>query len=106
MYVRGATMKNEMTVKVLKIIKDFIYNNHISLSEFARRAGVSKAWLCRLQTTDANLSVDTASKLLNAAGYELNISKKHSASRLKEAFEYEIVKKQSRLKKVAECQND
>lgn len=52
----------------------------MTVSEFGRRAGVSKAWLSKLKNTDANLSIETAEKLLHAAGYKLNISKGGNAT--------------------------
>ena len=89
-------MGSRMTKKIIDIVKNYSEKKNISISEFGRRAGVSKAWLSRLQNTDANLSVETASRLLNSAGYELQIVKKSGTT----ANEYK-----SRLKKVAKWRN-
>ena len=56
----------------------------MSMSEFARKAGVSKAWLSRLQHTDANLSIEMANRLLDIAGYKIIIKDNFNrSSRLK-----------------------
>lgn len=88
-------MENASTKAILEIIRSSAYNENISMSEFARRAGVSKAWLSKLKHTNANLSIDTAIRLLDVAGYSLKISKNSTknSSRI------------SRLKKVAQCQD-
>lgn len=89
-------MKNPLTNEVLKIIRDYADKEEISLSEYGRRADVSKAWLSKLKHTDANLSLDTAAKLLDIAGYKLTIERTRSAELEEEK------PKISRLKKVIE----
>lgn len=69
-------MNNKITKQILGIIRNYVYQNEISMSEFARRAGISKSWLSKLKHTDANLSIDTAFNLLNEAGYTMKIEKK------------------------------
>lgn len=73
-------MKSRITNEILNIIRTHAYKEDMTISEFGRQAGVSKAWLSKLKNTDANLSVETAEKLLNAAGYKLNVSKGKSAA--------------------------
>lgn len=94
-------MKAPITNEILSIIRSYANQKNISLSEFGRRADVSKAWLSKLKHTDANLSVETASNLLNEAGYKLEVVKRRSSQGEKETKK----KVTSRLKKVIECQN-
>ena len=47
----------------------------MSLSEFGRQTGVSKAWLSKLKHTDANLSLNTAQDLLHYMGYTLKLTR-------------------------------
>ena len=88
-------MNSDLTRQVLQLIREYIDANKISMSEFGRQAGVSKAWLSKLKNTDANLSLDTAINLLHFIGYTLILTKdnKLTASIQK-----------SRLKKVASKQ--
>lgn len=73
-----------LTKQVLKIIKNFIEQENISMSEFARKANISKSWLSRLQYENSNLSIETANRLLNTAGYEIVIKNvRNTTSRLK-----------------------
>ena len=67
--------------QILKIIRDFTDDTKLTMSEVAREAGISKAWISRL-TNDANpnMSVETAANLLEVAGYELVIKKVTIAS--------------------------
>jgi transcriptional regulator with XRE-family HTH domain len=73
-------LKSPVTNQILQIIRTYAYKENITMSEFGRKANVSKAWLSKLKNTDANLSVETADKLLSAAGYKINIVKKNTAS--------------------------
>ena len=85
---------NSLTKEVLNIVRNFVDKESISMSEFARQAGVSKAWLSKLQHTDANLSIEMANRLLIIAGYKIEIKN--------------TIKKSSRLKRnnlVIACQN-
>lgn len=102
-------MKHPVTKQTLEIIRTYAYKHEMSLSEFGRRAGVSKAWLSKLQHTDANLSIETAADLLSAAGYTLKVQKGGGHPVTPEKNDKPEEKKEgkikSRLKKVAECQN-
>ena len=69
-------MQVAITKEILQIIRTAAHRQDISLSEFGRRAGVSKAWISKLQHTEANLSLETAVNLLRAAGYDLKVVKK------------------------------
>jgi transcriptional regulator with XRE-family HTH domain len=69
-------MQVAITKEILQIIRSSAHQQDISLSEYGRRAGVSKAWLSKLQHTEANLSLETAIGLLHAAGYDLKIVRK------------------------------
>lgn len=73
-------MKSTITTEILNMVRTHAYKEDISISEFGRKTGISKAWLSKLKNTDANLSVGTAEKLLAAMGYKLNITKKKSAA--------------------------
>lgn len=77
-------MRLDLTKEVLRLAREYMKKHEISMSEFARRVGISKAWLSKLQTQDANLSTDTAMDILNYLGYTIDL-KKHAVikSRLK-----------------------
>ena len=83
-------MQQDITKDVLGLVRKFIKENKISLSEFARRSGVSKAWLSKLYNSDANLSMATATKILDFLGYKFEV-KKSTGSRLKKTAELCIV---------------
>lgn len=68
-------VNNDLTRKILKLIREYISANKISMSEFGRQTGVSKAWLSKLKNYDANLSLDTATDLLKYMGYKLELTK-------------------------------
>lgn len=78
-------MNSSLTKQILEIIRKYLDEEEISMSEFARKADVSKAWLSRLQHTDANLSIEMANRLLDVAGYRLIIKDNfnRTSSRLK-----------------------
>lgn len=90
-------MNSDLTRQILQLIREYIDANKISMSEFGRQAGVSKAWLSKLKNTDANLSLDTAVDLLHFIGYTLKLTRDGQTEGLSE--EATITK--SRLKKVA-----
>lgn len=98
-------MKVHITREIMDMISQHMAKNNISLSEFARQSHVSKAWLSELRNKDANLSVETATYLLNSLGYDLQIVKKKSASTENSSIEnnLNIKKTASRLRKVVEC---
>lgn len=79
-----------LTRQVLQKIREYMKAQKISMSEFARQTGVSKAWLSKLKNTDANLSLNTATDLLHYMGYTLKLTREGSISILP-----------TRLKKVA-----
>ena len=93
-------MKVHITREIMDMISQHMAKNNISLSEFARQSHVSKAWLSELRNKDANLSVETATYLLNSLGYDLQIVKKKSTSAKKDL---NTKKTASRLRKVVEC---
>ena len=75
----------DLTRQVLQKIREYMAAEKISMSEFARQTGVSKAWLSKLKHTDANLSLNTAQDLLHYMGYTLRLTRegmKISRSRL------------------------
>ena len=93
--------------QILKIIREFVDDTKMTMSEVAREAGISKAWISRL-TNDANpnMSIETAAKLLDVAGYELIIKKITTAGNedeiieaTSEAIEESVNKPFSRLRK-------
>ena len=79
-------MQQDITKDVLGLVRKFIKEHKISLSEFARRSGVSKAWLSKLYNSDSNLSMATATKILDFLGYKFEV-KKSTGSRLKKTAE-------------------
>lgn len=70
----------DLTRQVLQKIREYMAAEKISMSEFARQTGVSKAWLSKLKHTDANLSLNTAQDLLHYMGYTLRLTREGSVS--------------------------
>lgn len=68
-------MNNDLTRQVLQKIREYMAAEKMSLSEFGRQTGVSKAWLSKLKHTDANLSLNTAQDLLHYMGYTLKLTR-------------------------------
>ena len=68
-------MQNDLTRRILALIREYIDAQKISMSEFGRQTGVSKAWLSKLKNYDANLSLNTATDLLRYMGYKLELMK-------------------------------
>jgi hypothetical protein len=66
---------NEMisptTKDIIRVIRTYIYQTGMTLTEFADRADVSKGWLSRLNYEDAEISLYLANRVLNVAGYRL-----------------------------------
>ena len=59
---------------ILKIVKQYLNENKISLSQYAKEANISKAWLSRLfSENNKQISFDLAQRLLNVSGYKLKI---------------------------------
>ena len=67
------SIRHKITTQILNIIRYKANEEDMSISSYGRKAGISKAWLSKLMHTDANLSIETASKLLDVADYELKI---------------------------------
>ncbi|MNC06251.1 hypothetical protein D3C81_816130 [compost metagenome] len=61
------------TKDIVKIIRTYAFQNGMTLTEFARKAEVSKSWISRLRHEDAEISLLVAQKMLNAAGYKIII---------------------------------
>lgn len=59
------------TKDIIKIIRTYAYQNGLTLTEFARKADVSKSWISRLKNEDAEISLLIATNMLEAAGYKL-----------------------------------
>lgn len=69
-------MRNIDIDEILKIVKTYLIEHKISLSEYAKRADISKAWLSRLFSENKKqISFDLAQRLLNVSGHELRIVK-------------------------------
>lgn len=68
--------RSSINEDILSLIRTYAYNNNLSMSEVGRRAGISKAWLSKLKNSDANLSLETAERILNTLGYSLEIQKR------------------------------
>ena len=83
-------MQQDITKNVLQLVRKFMKEKEISLSEFAKKSGVSKAWLSKLYNSDANLSMATAAKILDFLGYKFEV-KKTVGSRLKKTAKFYIV---------------
>lgn len=64
-------MISPSTKDIVKIIRTYAYQNGLTLTEFAKKAEVSKSWISRLRHEDAEISLIIAEKMLNAAGYKL-----------------------------------
>lgn len=71
-------MNNDLTRQVLQKVREYMAAQKMSMSEFARQTGVSKAWLSKLKHTDANLSLNTAQDLLHYMGYTLKLTREGS----------------------------
>lgn len=69
---------SDLTRQVLQKVREYLAAEKMSMSEFARQTGVSKAWLSKLKHTDANLSLNTAIDLLHYMGYTLKLTREGS----------------------------
>lgn len=88
---KTAITDRQILNQILQIIENYCDANYLSLGQFAENAGVSKAWISRLNNEDnKHVSVDVAIKLLDTAGYEIKISK---GSRLNKKKLTKITKK-------------
>ena len=58
--------------EILQIVQNYMNQSGMSLGEYAREAGCSKAWLSKLQS----VSVEIAARLLGVAGYNIRIGGK------------------------------
>ena len=95
-------MQNDLTRQILKLIRDYIDAQKISMSEFGRQTGVSKAWLSKLKNTDANLSLDTAGSLLRYLGYRLKLTKDACRIELSRMRKYAERREPGYMRKMAE----
>jgi len=86
--------------QILKIIREFADDTKLTMSDVAREAGISKAWISRLtHNADPNMSIETAANLLSVAGYELLVKKNTTAESEENIVEAEEIKSFSRLRK-------
>lgn len=82
---------------IINIMNDYCKEHHISITHFAKLAGVSKAWLSRLQNeNDKKISLYIAQRLLSVAGYSIKITKGNTKiskiRRLRKVYSNEIDK--------------
>ena len=66
-------MVSPTTKDIIKIVTTYAYQNGMTLTDFAKKAEVSKSWISRLKNEDAEISLLIAQKLLNTAGYKIII---------------------------------
>lgn len=59
------------TKDIVRIVRTYAYQNGITITQFAKKADVSKSWISRLKNEDAEISLPLAKQLLNTAGYKL-----------------------------------
>ena len=64
-------MISPSTKDIIRVIRTYVYQTGMTLTEFAERADVSKGWLSRLNYEDAEISLYLAVRVLNVAGYRL-----------------------------------
>lgn len=64
-------MISPSTKDIIRVIRTYVYQTGMTLTEFADRADVSKGWLSRLNYEDAEISLYLANRVLNVAGYRL-----------------------------------
>lgn len=73
-------MLQPTTQDIIKIVRTYAYQSGMSMSEFAKKAGVSKAWLSKLKHGDREISLQLAEKILNAAGYTIILKHGHDVT--------------------------
>lgn len=61
------------TKDIIRIVRTYAYQNGITITEFAKKADVSKSWISRLKNEDAEISLQLAKQLLDVAGYKIII---------------------------------
>ncbi|MDF2534280.1 MAG: hypothetical protein K0R18_437 [Bacillales bacterium] len=61
------------TKDIIRIVRTYCYQNGITVTQFAKKADVSKSWISRLKNEDAEISLQLAKQLLGAAGYKVII---------------------------------
>jgi hypothetical protein len=64
-------MISPSTKDIIRVIRTYVYQTGMTLTEFAERADVSKGWLSRLNYEDAEISLYLAVRVLSVAGYRL-----------------------------------
>ena len=63
--------------EILQIVQNYMNQSGMSLGEYAREAGCSKAWLSKLLNQKSqSVSVEIAARLLGVAGYNIRIGGK------------------------------
>lgn len=63
--------------EILRIVQNYMDKSGISLGEYAREAGCSKAWLSKLLNEKSkSVSIEIAARLLGVAGYNIRIGGK------------------------------
>lgn len=98
----------DLTRQVLRKVREYMKAEKMSMSEFARQTGVSKAWLSKLKHTDANLSLNTAQDLLHYMGYTLRLTREGSVSinksRIKKYATKQHIAEGQQIQRIAEGQ--
>lgn len=60
--------------EILRIVQNYMDKSGLSLGEYAREAGCSKAWLSKLLNEKSkSVSIEIAARLLGVAGYNIKI---------------------------------
>ena len=63
--------------EILRIVQNYIDKHDISLGEYAREAGCSKAWLSKLLNEKSkSVSIEIDARLLGVEGYNISIEGK------------------------------
>ncbi|AEO93922.1 CII-like regulator [Bacillus phage G] len=66
------------TKDIIRIVRTYAYQNGITITQFAKKADVSKSWISRLKNEDSEISLQLAKQLLETAGYKIII--KHQSN--------------------------
>ena len=61
------------TKDIIRIVRTYAYQNGITITEFAKKADVSKSWISRLKNEDADITWELAKQMLDTAGYKVII---------------------------------
>ena len=68
-------IKKEFLADVADKIKELRKNSQLTQQELGNRVGVKKAQISRLESSTANMTIDTLQKILLALGASLSITK-------------------------------